>query len=146
MVNHFFLARKNNPATGNGTALFDLQTTKSIESLVFDKQSNIILGIRVLTDEKDFIHNELITIDLSANSTTAHSLADDSYYQLVLSDEGELYGIRDVAGYTNPETTVLVEMDPSNGEETMILDLETTSETESLVFDNQIKRILGVES
>jgi hypothetical protein len=133
-----------NPTNGNETDILDLETNQIVESLVFDEQNGKIIGVSSVTDENDNITNKLFIIDISTNILNSINLSDDVYYELSLSNEGKLFAIKDFPGYTNSTPTKFIEIDPANGNETDLLDLDTNQIVESLVFDEQNSKVIGV--
>ena len=133
-----------NPETGEETSLITFGTNQTVESLIFHEQKNKVIGISSFTDENDRVSNEIVIIDIINNTYTSIQLSDDVYYELSLSNDGKLFAIKDFPGYTNSKPTEFIEIDMENGEETHLLDLETNQFVESLVFDEQNYKVIGV--
>ena len=135
---------KIDPDNGNETKILELGNNQSVESLIFDNQNNRVIGVSSRTDENDNITNQLIIIDVTTNTFKSKNLSDDVYYELSLSPGGKLYAIKDFPGYSNPKQTIFIEINIDNGNETELLELGTNQYIESLVFDEQNNRIVGV--
>ena len=130
---------------GENTVLLDLQTTDNIESASFNEATNQINFITSLGDGN--LETEIYTIDVSSNSFSMKNLNNDSEidYQLVPKNNGTLYAIKQ--SYVSEVTTSkLVSINPSNGSETVLLDLQTTDNFNSLAFNSQTNKIFGVTS
>lgn len=132
-----------NPTNGNKSDLLDLQTTDNIRSLSRNIQTNQIFGITNLGDGN--IDIEIYTINLSNNTFSMVDINNNIEidYQLVPKNNGTLYAIKQ--SYVSEITTSkLVSINPSNGNETILLDLQTTDNFSSLVFNSQSNQIFGI--
>lgn len=132
-----------NPTNGNKSDLLDLQTTDNIRSLSRNIQTNQIFGITNLGDGN--IDIEIYTINLSNNTFSMVDINNNIEidYQLVPNNNGTLYAIKQ--SYVSEITTSkLVSINPSNGNETILLDLQTTDNFSSLVFNSQSNQIFGI--
>ena len=132
-----------NPTDGNKSDLLDLQTTDNIRSLSINIQTNQLFGITNLGDGNTDI--EIYTINLSNNTFSMVGInnTDEIDYQLVPKNNGILYAIKQ--SYISEITTSkLVSINPTNGNETVLLDLQTTDNFSSLVFNSQSNEIFGV--
>jgi len=132
------------PESGNETKILELGNNQSVESLTFDEPNNRVIGVSSRTDENDNITNQLIIIDVVTNTFTSTNLGDDVYYELSLSPGGKLFAIKDFPGYSNPMQTKFIEINLDNGNETELLELSSNQYIESLVFDEQNNRVIGV--
>ncbi|MHA6280834.1 IPT/TIG domain-containing protein [Salinimicrobium sp. CAU 1759] len=135
-----------NPTTGSETVLLDLGTNHLVESLVYDNDNSAIYGVSSVEDENGNVTNNLFSIDIVSNTFSTMSLSDNFYYEFALSDEGKLFAIKDSPGYTNTTSTKLIEINTTSGNETELLDLETSQFVESLIFDNQNNKVIGISS
>ena len=131
------------PSNGNKMSLLDLQTTDNSESVSINKSTNQIFFITGLGDGN--IDTEIYTINVSSNSFSMANLNNDPEidYQLLPISNSTLYAIKQ-SYISNTTTSKLISIKPTSGDETMILDLQTTDNFNSLVFNSQANKIFGV--
>jgi uncharacterized protein YkvS len=130
---------------GNETTLVDFQTTDNCESTSINIASNQIFFVTSLGDGNT--DTEIYTADLSNNTFTTVNLNSDSEidYELVPTNNGTLYAIKQ-SYISNTVTSKLVSINPANGNESLLVDLNTTDNFNSLAFDSQSNKIYGVTS
>ena len=131
------------PTNGNKMNLLDLQTTDNYESASINKSTNQIFFITSLGDGN--IDTEIYTINITNNSFSMADLNNDPEidYQLLPISNGTLYAIKQ-SYISNTTTSKLVSINPTNGNETVILDLQTIDNFNSLAFNSQTNKIFGV--
>ena len=134
---------KINPKNGNKIELLDLQTTDNIKSLSINNSTNQIFGVTRLGDGNSDL--EIYTINFKENTFSSTNLNHDPEieYVLVPKNNGTIYAIKQSGDSSSPFTSKLITINPSNGEEINILDLQTTHNFNSLVFNNQTNQIFG---
>ena len=131
------------PTNGNQTELIDFQTTNYLAELVYSPSNNKLLAISGVIDSG--IISEIYSIDLSDNtfSVTAFNGASNTSYEVVVSSSGTIYGLKQ----QNGQSPKLVTIEISSGEETELIDFQTTNYMGSLVYNsssNQLFLVSGV--
>ncbi len=133
------------PTNGDKTNLLDLQTSDNVESASVNEATNQIFFVTSLGDGN--VDTEIYTVDIASNSFSMANLNNDPEidYELVPINNGTLYAIKQ--SYVSEITTSkLVSINPSTGNETILLDLQTTDNFNSLSFNIQTNKIFGVTS
>ena len=131
------------PTNGNKMNILDLQTTDNFESTSINHSTNQIFFVTSLGDGN--VDTEIYTIDVANNSFTMSNLNNDPEidYQLLPMTNGTLYAVKQ-SYISDITTSKLISINPTNGNETVILDLQTTDNFNSLAFNNQTNKIFGV--
>jgi len=131
------------PTNGEKQNLLDLQTTDNFESTSINKSTNQIFFVTSLGDGNT--DTEIYTIDVSANKYSMANLNEDPEidYQLLSSSTGTLFAIKH-SYVSDVITSKLVSINATNGEETLVLDLKTTDNFNSLVYSSQANKIYAV--
>ena len=131
------------PSNGHNTNLLDLETTDNFESVSINNSTKEIFFVTSLGDGN--VDTEILTINILSNSFSTANLNDDSEidYELAPESDGILYAIKQ-SYISNTTTSKLISINPTNGSETVILDLQTTDDFNSLAFDIQNNNIFGV--
>ncbi|WP_233886186.1 IPT/TIG domain-containing protein [Tenacibaculum piscium] len=121
-----------NPTNGEETDILDLSTKDNLESLTFDSKTGIIYAFSNIGDGNET--NKIYKLD-TKNNNVSNIILNENYelhYEIVTSNNGIIYAIK-----KSSETSKLITIDPTNGEEKNILDLSTKDNLESLTFDSQ---------
>lgn len=131
------------PTNGNKMNILDLQTTDNFESASINHSTNQIFFVTSLGDGN--FDTEIYTINVANNSFSMSNLNNDPEidYQLLPITNGTLYAIKQ-SYISDTTTSKLVSINPTNGNETVILDLQTTDSFNSLAFNSQTNKIFGV--
>lgn len=133
------------PTNGDKTNLLDLQTSDNVESTSINDAENQIFFVTSLGDGN--VDTEIYTIDIASNSFSMANLNNDPEidYELVPINNGTLFAIKQ-SYVSEIITSKLVSINPSTGNETILLDLQTTDNFNSLSFNVQTNKIFGVTS
>ena len=131
------------PTNGDKTNLLNLETTDNFESTSINNTTNEIFFVTSLGDGN--VDTEIFTVNILSNSFSTENLNDDSEidYELAAESNGTLYAAKQ-SYISNTTTSKLVSINPTNGSETVILDLKTTDDFNSLTFDIQNNQLYGV--
>ena len=133
------------PTNGIEMNIMDLQTTDNYESASINNSTNQIFFITGLGDGN--VDTEIYTINIANNSFSAVNLNSNPEidYELLPITYGTLYAIKQ--SYVSDITTSkLISINPTNGDETVIMDLQTTDNFQSLALNNQTNKIFGITS
>lgn len=132
-----------NPSNGNETVILDLQTTDNFNSLVLNNQTNKIYGVTNIGDGN--LDSEIYIIDLDDNSFSFQNLSDQFNYELVISEDGTIYGMEQT--FDNTVSAKLYTLNPTNGNKTLIMDMQSTNSFNNLIFkDNMIIGTTNIDS
>lgn len=133
------------PNNGQEMNLLTLNTTDKFESVSTNKSENTVYVTTSLGDGNTDV--ELYTIDLNSMTFSQEFISNDPIfsYELVPTNRGVIYSMKQ--SYIDEQvSTKLISLNPQNGQEIVILDLNTTDNFNSIVFDEQQNILYGVTS
>ncbi len=125
-------------ANGNETTILEFNNNEYIESLVFNSETNEILGVG--NDDKLYKINTETRTFTTINLDNSESII----YQLVIGNDNRLFAFKENELPNTNFINKVIEIDQVNGNETTILEFSNNEHVESLVFNSETNEILGV--
>ncbi|SDR79372.1 hypothetical protein SAMN04489797_0139 [Winogradskyella sediminis] len=124
-----------NKSNGSETFLTNIDNVESFSSTVYDENDNVIFAISDREDQNGDYVSQLVRIELSDNSVTTFQLENVQVYSIILADNNRLLAFKKPENSDASIPTKLIELDKSNGTETVVSDITNVDSFSSTTYD-----------